>query len=360
MIKKGVIITLGVVFLLSSVPFTAAQSLIYIDVGFGYDPDVGGRDYQVITSAIRVDGSLMSDGIIDNPVWNFISNPPHLTPDREEYFWYDFALSAFFEANDINKDGTFTPGIDQQVGAIVPLSHRWDSWNYSDFLFERWGEDGYLQVTHDPDLSWMQGVTALHVNYTANMTITHQHELLERGIDDWDNIPGHMRSMDIGIEIRAHFSSTTQDQFKLDYQISGWDWTYSDSILVFIMRPQIRIHEYLDPEMDYVRNFTSIKHVGNRLYFGEGYVECAQNASAGNATGQVEVNASHAVIFDPGWVPFYAHDIPVIFTAFENFGDETLEHNITLGIDSSIELPPLHRTPSAPEIGYPELLLTVS
>lgn len=357
MINRGVIITLAVVFLLSSVPFTIAQWSGEFDVVFNSEPDYS--DYQVLTGAMRVDGSLMSDGIIDDPIWNFIGNPPHLTVDGEDYFWYDFAWSAFFEANDTNKDGTFTPGIDQQVGAIVPLSHRWDLWNYSDFLLEKEGEVGYLQVSHNPDLSWMQGVTALHVNHTVNMTITHQHELLERSVEDWDNVPGHTRSMDIRIEIRAHYSSTTQDKFKLEYQVSGWDWTYSDSILVFILRPQVRVVDSVDSELDSVRNFTTVKHVGSRFYFGEGFVECAQNASAGNMTEQIDVHASYADIVDASWDPFYEREIPVIFTAFENFGDETLEYNLNLGI-ASIDLPKIPRTPSAPDISYEELLLTAS
>jgi hypothetical protein len=357
MINKGVIVTLGVVFLLSSVPFTTAQSGSQFCVGFGFDS--GTRDYQVITSAIRVDGSVMTGGIIDNPIWNFVDSAAGVNIEGVEYFWYDFAWSAFFEANDTNKDGTFTPGVDQHVGAIVPLTRRWDSWNYSDFLLEKEGEVGYLQVSHDPDLTGMEGLTALHVNHTASMTITHQHDFLVGNIDDWPGVPGHTRPMDIEIEIGVHFNLTPQDQFKLEFKVSGWDWTYNDSILVFILSPHVRVFQPFNPEWDSVRNFTAVKHVGSRFYFGEGFMEYAQSASAGNATHQVEVNASHGDVREDDLDPYHAHYIPSIFTAFENFGDETLVYDINLGIDS-VELPTIPRTLNTPDIPYGELLLTAS
>ncbi|MFW9908590.1 MAG: hypothetical protein ACFFEF_08435 [Candidatus Thorarchaeota archaeon] len=359
MIKKEAIITLVVVFLLSSVPFTNAQSLDIIELDFTFDD--GSSCYYVFTNAIRVDASLLYDGIPDNPQFNFINRTAPLADDGSGIFWYDFAWSAFFEAIDTNKDGTFTPSIDQLVGAIVPLSFIWDSWNYSDFLLEKSGQVGYQRVSSGPDLPGMEGVTGLHVNYTANMTITHGDRVLV-DITDWDSVDGHTRSMDIGIKIGAHFISKTPDRFNLDYQISGWDWTYDDSILVFMLSPQVRVTEYYDSDSEPVREFSTVKHEDNRFHFGEGFLEYPQNASVGNGTQQIEVKASHTDIRDDYWLPFYAQDIPVIFTAFENFGDETLEYNFSLGIDS-VEFPEMHTTPTTPttpEISYAELLLAAS
>ncbi|MHA1964965.1 MAG: hypothetical protein ACXACG_02305 [Candidatus Thorarchaeota archaeon] len=371
--NKGVIVTIGVVFLLSSVPFTIAQPWTEIEVMF--DSESGPLQYLVFTRAMRVDGILIRDGMIINPELNFVNRTIPLADDGGSIFWYDFAWSAFFEANDTNKDGAFTPGVDQHVGAIVPLSNRWESWNYSDFLYEKQDEVGYLQVSPDSNLSELseaaQGLTALHVNYTANMTVTHQHDFLVRNVVGWSGVPGHNRSMDIEIRIGIHFNSIPSHQFKLDYQISGWDWTYDDSILVFILSPRVRVHRYLDPELDSVRNFIAVKHVGNRFSFGEGWMEYAQNASTGNTTHQVQVNASQAVIDLDVLGPFVGYDKPAIFTAFENFGNETLYHDINLGIDS-VELPMIPTTPTTPttpatpttpttpEISYNELLLTAS
>jgi hypothetical protein len=361
MIKKGVIVTLVVVLLLSSVPFTNAQSLNEIQLYF--DVDNGYAGYNVFTNAIRVDGSLLSDGVPDNPQFNFINSTAPLADDGSETFWYDFAWSAFFEANDTNKDGTFTPSIDQLVGAIVPLSFIWDSWNYSDLLLEKSGEVGYQRVSFRPDLPMMEGITGFRLNYTANMTIAHRDRVLV-DIVDWDSVGGHTRSMDIGIRIGAHFSSNTPDRFKLDYQISGWDWTYDDSILVFMLSPQVRVTEIISIDFEPVRDFSDVKHEDNRFHFGQGFLEYTQNASVGNGTQQIEVKASHADIRDDYWLPFYVQDIPVIFTAFENFGDEALEYNFDLGIDS-VELPeiptsPTTPAPTPPDIPYNEILMTAS
>ncbi|MHA2025127.1 MAG: hypothetical protein ACW98U_04415 [Candidatus Thorarchaeota archaeon] len=362
-INKGVLVTLGVVFLLSSIPYTVAQNTTGLILQFYGDSNDFG--YITRTIAIRVDGSLISNGIRDNPVFNLANRtgPKYLgVPDNDNLYWYDFAWSAFFEANDTNKDGTFTPGVDQHVGAIVPLSQRWDSWNYSDFLFEKGYEVGYLQVSPDSDfLDEDLGVmTGLHVNYTANMTITHQHDFLVRNVVGWSGVPGHMRPMDIEIGIDVHFNFT--DHFKVDLRVSGWDWTYDDSILVFILSPQVRVHQSLDPELESVSNFTSVKHVGNRFFFGQGFIEYAQNASAGSVPHQVQVNASHDVIDTGDWISHYEQEIPAIFTAFENFSNETLDFDLDIGIVSDqlfmIPTTPPISNPPAPDISYNELLLT--
>ncbi|MHA2153034.1 MAG: hypothetical protein ACXAAQ_13735 [Candidatus Thorarchaeota archaeon] len=359
--NKGVMITLAVVVLLSSIPFTNAQLMFGVGVLFDSEPEFLG--YQVYTSTMRVDGSLISGGFKDNPIFDFFNRTSSLSDYSVEWFWYHFAWSAFFEAYDTNKDGTFTPGVDLQVGAIVPLSNRWESWDYSDLLFEKQGEEGQLQVSQDSDFSELAdelfGFSSLHINYTANMNITHQNDFLIRNVVGWSHVLGHTRPMDIEIEIRVHFNSTSQDHFKLELGISGWDWTYDDSILVFVFSPSVSIHPGVKSELYDVYNFTSIKHAGNRFSFGEGWIEYGQTASAGNVSHQVQVNASHAEIDTGDWVSQSDEDRPAIFTAFENFGNETLTHDLDIGVDS-VELHVLPFTPTIPEIRYDELLLTAS
>ncbi|MFW9850901.1 MAG: hypothetical protein ACFFF4_17375 [Candidatus Thorarchaeota archaeon] len=354
MIKKGIIITLVVVFLISSVPYTTAQSVPGIFVAINSQRESG--DYNVVTSKIRVDGSLRNDGFIDNPIFNFV-NATREFP-IEEVIWYDFALSAIFEANDTNKDGVFTLGVDQLVGAIIPFSRRWDSWNYSDFLLEKEGEEGYPQVIHEPEFFEMDELTGMHVNYTANITTSHWDRLVVHP-DDWPSVRGHTRTMHIEIMIGVHISSATPDQFMLEFQLTGWDWMYEDSILVFIFSPYVRFDDSLDPDLDALRNFAAINHEGNRMYFGGGYIEYPQIVSAGNGTDQVEVNATFADIDHDYWNPHYGSDVTSIFTAFENFGDNTLDYTLNLGV-VSVEFPDIHATPTTPVISYRDLLLTAS
>ncbi|UCH03582.1 MAG: hypothetical protein JSW05_08245 [Candidatus Thorarchaeota archaeon] len=284
MINKGVLVTLVAAVLLATAPFAVAQH----QHGFYYEHSFG--ETSITTGEIGV--MVNSNGEVPRFRWWNESDPG---TD------YHVMFSAFFEANDTDKDGAFTPGEDQHVGAIFPFPMV--DWEFSGFVTEEQNDV----------------VTALHFKFTSTDTISHHGPGMMTHIPGMSGMPGHMSPMDVEIEIRVHFYLATPDQFKFDLRVSGWEWTYDDSILVFqfIVAESQHLHSQM-------RQVSDIDHEGNRFSFGYGWMEYAQNAFAGNATHQVQVHASHGPCMG-------VQEGNAIFIAFENFGNETLDYDPIIG-----------------------------
>ncbi|MFW9943491.1 MAG: hypothetical protein ACFFB7_00680 [Candidatus Sifarchaeia archaeon] len=284
MINKVVLVTLAAAVLLATAPFAVAQH----QHAFHYDHSFG--ETSITTGEIGV--MVNSDGEVPHFRWWNESDPG---TD------YHVMFSAFFEASDTNEDGAFTPGEDQHVGAIFPLPMA--DWDFSGFVTE---EQNNV-------------VTALHFNFTNTDTISHPGSGMMTTMPGMPGMPGHTNPMDIEIEIRVHFYLATPDQFKFDLRVSGWEWTYEDSILVFQFRVAESQHLHSG-----IGQLSEIEHEGNKFSFGYGWMEYAQNAFAGNASHQVQVHASHGPAVG-------THEGNAIFIAFENFGNETLDYDPIIG-----------------------------
>ncbi|MHA2601310.1 MAG: hypothetical protein AM324_004165 [Candidatus Thorarchaeota archaeon SMTZ1-83] len=284
MIKKGVLVTLIAAVLLASAPFAVAQH----QHGFHFEHSVGATT--ISTAEIGV--MVSANGEVPHFRWWNESDPG---TD------YHVMFSAFFEANDTDMDGAFTPGEDQHIGAVFSLPMA--DWEFSGFVTEEQNDV----------------VTALHFNFTNTDTISHQGPGMMTTIPGMPGMPGHTSPMDIEIQIRVHFYLATPDQFKFDLRVSGWEWTYDDSILVFQFR--VAESQHLHSQVGQV---SEIAHEGNKFSFGYGWMEYTQNAFAGNATHQVQVRASHGPAMG-------TQDGNAIFIAFENFGNETLDYDPIIG-----------------------------
>ncbi|MFQ5831598.1 MAG: hypothetical protein ACE5H4_02755 [Candidatus Thorarchaeota archaeon] len=286
MFNKGVLVTLAALVLLVSAPFAVAQP----HRGMQHQYSMGVAT--ITTGEIGV--MVSSNGEVPHFRWWNETDPG---TD------YHIMFLRLFEANDTNGDGMFVPGEDRLVGAMFVLPVA--GWEFNGFVEEE--QNGV--------------VTAIHFNFTSTETYSHQGAGMTTTMPGMPGMPGHMNPMVVEIQIRVHFYLATPDQFKFDLRISGWEWTYNDSILVF----QFTVSESEHNRIQSPREVDIIEHEGNRFTFGHGWMEYAQNAFAGNASHQVQVHASHGDALGP-------QEGKSIYLAFENFGSDDLDYDPTIGL----------------------------
>ncbi|MFX0054953.1 MAG: hypothetical protein ACFFAX_01910 [Promethearchaeota archaeon] len=285
MIDKRLLAVFATMMVLASVPFVAAQPHHRM---FQFEESLGVVTITTGDIGVRV----AADGEVPHFAWWNETDPgtdSHITFNR------------LFEANDTNENGAFDRGIDYLVGSMFRLPM--DDWEFSGFLTEEQNDV----------------VTAIHFNFTN--TNTYEHDGPGMTMPGMPGMPGHTNPMDVEIQIRIHFYLATPDQFKFDLMVSGWEWTSTNSILVF----QFAVGESEHNRNISERDVSSIDHEGQKFTFGNAWMEYAQNAFAGNASHQVQVRASHGD-------PLMEQERKSIFIAFEYFGDEALEYDPILGI----------------------------
>ncbi|MFW9965632.1 MAG: hypothetical protein ACFFEA_00625 [Candidatus Thorarchaeota archaeon] len=304
MIDKRLLAALATMVVLASVPFVAAQPHHHM---FQFEESLG--VVSITTGEIGV--RVTSNGEVPHFQWWNETDPG---TD------YHIMFNRLFEANDSNEDLIFDRGVDAIVGAAFSLPMA--DWDFSGFLTEEQNDV----------------VTALHFNFTTTETYDHGSGMVT--MPGMHRIPGHTNPMDVEIQIRIHFYLATPDQFKFDLRISGWEWTNTDSILVFQFTVGESEHNHNISERDVSR----IDQEGAKFSFGNAWMEYAQNAFAGNASHQVQVRASHGE-------GFMAQEHKSLFIAFEYFGDETLDYDPILGIS------PLSTTWTFLGIDYNQLVL---
>ena len=217
---------------------------------------------------------------------------------------YHVMFLKLFEANDTNGDGIFDPEVDRLIG--IPYLLPSANWEFS----------GFDTVEED------SVVTEIHFNFTTTETFTPPEPTTPT-----TTVPSQMpESFDVTIQLRVHINTANPEEMKFDLILSGWVWTYDDSILVF----QFTVTESEHGEEQGDTEPPEFAQEGNRFEFGEGYMEFAEQAQAGNATNPVTIpvtgNTGEGTGDELG---------KSVYLAFGYFGNETLEYDPTLGISSS-------------------------
>jgi hypothetical protein len=282
--QTQLMVALAAVVLLASVPYVAAQG--------------SGIEYQYATGMV----SLTTDDIgVRVSAYNQV---PHF------HWWnasspgtdYHVMFLKLFEADDTDDDGAFDPETDRIVG--VPYLLPASIWDFSGF------------VTEEQD----SVVVAVHFNFTTTDTFTPTVP-----ITTTPTIPAQVPDpFDVTLQIRVHIDVNNPQEMKFDIVISGWSWTYDDSILVFqftVTESEHGADEGTDEPPEFVQD-------GNRFEFGEGYLEYAEQAQAGESVVQVRGVQGQGTGDEAG---------KSVYLAFAYFGDETLEYDPIIGISPAAE-----------------------
>ncbi|MHA1938559.1 MAG: hypothetical protein ACXABV_15760 [Candidatus Thorarchaeota archaeon] len=230
---------------------------------------------------------------------------------------YQVSFWNVFEAYDNNSNGVFEPEHDSLVG----------SWFHVPRGFEFLGFE-----TEDAAEGMEDIVTALH--FTLVKTRAHLHENLTTMADKMHAISGHGEQMNVTVELNIHFLLIEPDRFKVGIQVTGWKWTYINSLLVF----QFTIREAESP-LAAGRDTATIKHEGNRFTFGAGWMEYEHTADCSNSGLDAQVHASYGNGID-------IDDAQSIYFAFQRFGNETLSYDPVLGISGAPPIPEEDFTPA--------------
>ena len=218
---------------------------------------------------------------------------------------YHVMFVKMFEANDTNTDGAFESDTDQVIGA--PFALPTTNWDFSGFETEEEGGN----------------TTAVHFNFTT----TSEYDPRPEGTGtDYGMLPS-MPAFNVSIEVRVHMNLTNAGEMKFDLIVDGWDWTYEDSILVLQFTVTESSHGQLQGE-DEPNGF---QRDGTKFQFDAGYFEYDENAYAANNSLEVKASYGEGIGMEAG---------ESIYLAFENFGDETLEYDPILGIESTTSFVP--------------------
>ncbi len=280
--RNKLMISLVAVALLASVPFVTAQ-------GSGIQYQHANNVVTVTTEALGVRVTAF------NQVPHFtIWDENDTTPGTD----YHVTFVKLFEANDTDENGVYDPEVDHVVGA--PFSLPTSEWDFSGFDAETEGEV----------------VTAIHFNFTNEESFNPPAP---------ETAGPTQPAMELEIEIRVHLNTTFMDRMKFDLALEGWEWMYNDTILVFqfvIADSEHGGNTGTGTPADFAEDSS-----GYKFDFGEAWMECAKYAFADNTTHehQVQVKASHGDA-EQGGVG------NVVYIAFENFGDDSLDYDPTLGI----------------------------
>ncbi|MFW9957574.1 MAG: hypothetical protein ACFFCT_05850 [Candidatus Odinarchaeota archaeon] len=213
---------------------------------------------------------------------------------------YHVMFVRMFEANDTNADGIYTNGTDTMIGA--PLALPTIGWEFSDFVVDEEGEN----------------ITAVHFNFT---TTTEFNPRPEGTGMDYGNLP-NLTAFNATIEVRVHLNLSTPGEMKFDLIVGGWEWTYEDSILVL----QFNLTESNHGEVQGDRDPSGFHKTGTMFQFENGYFQYEETALAANNSLQVRASYGEGFGLETG---------QAIYLAFENFGNEILEYDPILGIETS-------------------------
>ncbi|MGY5854678.1 MAG: hypothetical protein RTU92_14005 [Candidatus Thorarchaeota archaeon] len=213
---------------------------------------------------------------------------------------YHVMFVKLFEANDTNSNGVYDLGTDLMLGPAFALPAI--NWDFSGFDVDE--ENG--------------SVTEVHFNFTT----TTSHDPRPDGPGGYGNLPD-IQEFDLMIQVLVHMDLSEPGEFKFDLVIDGWVWSDSDSILVL----QFNVAESNHGQNEGEREPAGFQQkTQSNFTFGNAYMECAEEAFA--AQNEVQVKASHGQ-------PAGLEAAESVYLAFEYFGNETLEYDPTLGIESS-------------------------
>ncbi len=212
---------------------------------------------------------------------------------------YHVMFVRLFEANDTNSDGIFDNSTDQIIGApfVLPTTN----WTFSDFIVDE--ED--------------ENITAVHFNFTT----TAEHDPREESLGkDYGMLP-NMPSFDVYVQIRVHLNLSNPGEMKFDLIVDGWNWTYNDSILVL----QFTVTESTHGQLQGDTEPSGFHKTGTQFQFSNGYFEYEPTALAANNSLEVKASYGEGIGLEAG---------ESIYLAFQNFGNETLEYDPVLGVET--------------------------
>ncbi len=213
---------------------------------------------------------------------------------------YHVMFVKLFEANDTNVNGAFDVGTDSIVGPVFPLPTS--DWEFSGFDVDTDGEN----------------VTAVHFNFTT----TAMHNPRPQGQGGFDELPP-ISQFDLMVQIRVHMDLSKPGEFKFDLIVDGWEWTYDDSIFVL----QFTITESNHGQNQGDRDPAGFQQKTQYNFtFGAAYMECADEALAAQNTLEVKASHGEGTGLEAG---------ESVYLSFEYFGNETLEYDPILGIEST-------------------------
>jgi len=213
---------------------------------------------------------------------------------------YHVMFVRMFEANDTNANGIFDNDTDVMIGAPFVLPTV--GWDFSDF--ETVEDDG--------------NTTEVHFNFTTEATFDPRPE--GTGMD-FGSLPS-LPEFDVNVSVNVHMYLESPGEFKFDLVVEGWTWTYEESILVLMFTVTESAHGQNQGDTDP----TGFHKVGTKFQFENGYFEYNETALAANNTLQVRASFGDASGGYSG---------NAVYLAFENFGDDTLEYDPILGVESS-------------------------
>lgn len=265
------------------VPLAAAQS-----TGILYQYSAGIASLETDDIAIKVTGN---------------DQAPHFhwwdpnTPNVD----YHAMFARMFEANDTNDNGIYDNGTDLMIGA--PFALPTTGWEFSGF--ETVEDDG--------------NTTEVHFNFTTEAEFDPRPEGTGT---DYGNLP-LVPAFDVEIQVNVHMYLDSPGEFKFDLIISGWNWTYTDSLLVLMFTVTESAHgqEHGDTAP------SGFQRDGTKFQFENGYFEYNETALAANNTLQVKASYGDASGGYSG---------NAIYLSFANFGNETLEYDPVLGVLPSV------------------------
>ncbi len=281
--KKTVLALFALTIIGLGVPLAAAQSS-----GILYQYSAGMVSLETDNIAVKVTGNNQ----VPHFHWWDPNNP---TTD------YHVMFVKMFEANDTNADGEFDNDTDVIIGAPFPLPTS--NWNFSGFETEE--EDG--------------NAIAIHFNFTTSEM--YDPRPLDTGTD-YGNLPSQP-AFEVGIGIYVHLNLSNPGEMKFDLVVDGWEWTYEDSILVL----QFTVTESAHGQVQGDQNPGEFHKTGTKFQFENGYFEYEETALAANNIVQVRASYGEGTsLQDSG---------EAIYLSFEYFGDDTLEYDPILGVESS-------------------------
>lgn len=213
---------------------------------------------------------------------------------------YHVMFVRIFEANDTDGNGVFDNATDQIIGApfVLPAAN----WTFSGFNAEGDGDN----------------VTAVNFNFTTTARYNPREETQGKDYGMLPNLP----TFDVYIQIRVHLNASTPNEMKFDLIVDGWNWTYQDSILVL----QFTISESAHGQLQGDTQPTGFHKTGTMFEFSNGYFGYEPTALAANNSLQVKASYGEGIGHETG---------ESVYLSFQNFGNETLEYDPVIGVQSA-------------------------
>lgn len=210
---------------------------------------------------------------------------------------YHVMFLKLLEVNDTDGNGEYDPETDTIVGApyLLPAG----VWDFS----------GFETVEED------SVVTEVHFNFTKTENFT-----LPTPTTTTTTAQAPT-NFEVTMQIRVHIDTSNPHEMKFDIVISGWKWASEDSMLVF----QFTVTQSEHGEETGTDEPPEFVQEGNQFQFGEGYMEYAEEAIAGETPIEVKGTYGEGTGGEDG---------QSVYLAFQYFGNETLEYDPILGVSS--------------------------